>query len=391
MRLDKFKLITYQNIDIDERNVVTLLYQPLIGCGAYALYNTLWSLIDRSRLKSPEYLHTKIFDLLNLTPDKFIEARKILEAIALLEVYQNEDAFLYELKAPVSAEEFIKDGVLGALLYSKIGKTEFDDVSSLFRISNVEKNGYKNITTNFDEIFEALPQSVETDDEYISRSKSKIQINSNFDFEVFIDGLSKNFVDKRKLTSKVKDKIINLSYVYNLDEITMQKVFIDSVDTNKNVNLDKLSKSAKYWYSVLSESDSTKQSGYEEVDVNFETIKKLCLSYAPTDLIGTLTGHKPSHTESNTIERVINEFDYPREVLNFLLVYALENSQNQMLPHFNFLEKIYVGWKRNNVNTYEDAFNATVKYQENITKNKTKKTTKSEYEPDWLEDYMKEF
>ena len=28
--LDKFKLITYQSLDIDERNVFTLLYQPIM-------------------------------------------------------------------------------------------------------------------------------------------------------------------------------------------------------------------------------------------------------------------------------------------------------------------------------------------------------------------------
>ena len=55
--LDKFKLITYQNLNIDERNVLTLLYQPLIGCTAFTLYLTLWSFIDRTGLKSDEYLN----------------------------------------------------------------------------------------------------------------------------------------------------------------------------------------------------------------------------------------------------------------------------------------------------------------------------------------------
>ncbi|MCK5762312.1 MAG: hypothetical protein KAH16_05385, partial [Candidatus Izimaplasma sp.] len=90
-KLDKFKLITYQNIDIDERNVVTLLYQPLIGCLAFSLYLSLWSLIDRSRLKTPEYHHSKIFDLIDISPTQFVNTRKKLEAIGLLVVYQNED------------------------------------------------------------------------------------------------------------------------------------------------------------------------------------------------------------------------------------------------------------------------------------------------------------
>lgn len=393
MRLDKFKLITYQNIDLDERNVITLLYQPLIGCKAFALYNTLWSLIDRSRLKSPEYLHTKLFDLLSVDPNEFVKARKVLEAIGLVSVYQSDDLFLYELKAPVTAEEFIKDGALGAYLFKKIGKTEFDDISSLFRISNVEKKGFKNITANFDEVFDSLPQAIDSKDEYISRSKSKITIKHHFDFDIFIEGLSKNYVDRRKLTGKVKEKIFNLSYIYNLDEITMQKVFMDSVDKERNVNVDDLSKSAKYWHSVLATGKQiTNESDYEEIVITSENVKELCLKYSPIDLVAIATGHKPSKSETNVIEKMLENLEFPKEILNFLLIYSMLQSNNSnKIPHFNFIESIYVQWKREKVQTFEDALNATKKYEEDRKNNTTKKVKKEEYQPDWLEDYMKEF
>mgnify|MGYP002640338697 CR=1 FL=1 len=398
LRLDKFKLITYQNIDLDERNVITLLYQPLIGCKAFALYNTLWAMIDRSRLKSPEYMHTKLFDLLSVTPEEFTKARKTLEAIGLLSVYQGEDLYLYEVKAPVTAAEFIKDGALGAYLYKKIGKAEFDDISSLFRISNVEKNGFKNITTHFDEVFDSLPNAIESQDNYVSRSKSKITINHDFDFDIFIEGLSKNYVDRRKITSKIKEKIINLSYIYSLDEITMQKVFMDSVDEDRNVDTSELSKSAKYWHSVLATSKAIpSETDYEEIMITPTNVKQMCKKYPPIDLIAIATGHKPSKTESNTIEQVLENMEYPKEILNFLLLYCMQQSNNNnKVPHFNFIETVYVSWKRENVKTFEDAINTTIKYAENKnkksnTKLNTKKSTTKEFEPDWLEDYMKEF
>lgn len=393
MRLDKFKLITYQNIDLDERNVITLLYQPLIGCKAFALYNTLWSLIDRSRLKSPEYIHRKLYDLLDLTPEKFIESRKVLEAIGLMSVYRNDELYMYEMHAPVTAEEFIKDGALGAYLFKKIGKIEFDDVSSLFRIGNVEKSGFKNITANFDDVFDCIPNAINSEDEYISRNKSKITINHDFDFDIFIEGLSKNYVDRRKITSKIREKIINLSYIYSLDEITMQKVFMDSVDKERNINLQELSKSAKYWHNVLSSSNQLiSESEYEEIQITPSNIKEICEKYSPVDLIAIATGHKPSKTESNTIEKVLEEMEYPKEILNFLVIYAMKKSNNdKKVPHFNFIESIYVSWKRENVKKFEDAVNMTIKYEEDLKTNTTKRVTKKEYEPDWLEDYMKEF
>lgn len=392
MRLEKFKLITYQNIDLDERNVLTLLYQPLIGCKAYALYNTLWSLIDRSKLKSPTYLHTKLFDLLTLKPEEFLETRKVLEAIGLLAVYQNEEKFLYELKAPVTAEEFIKDGALGSYLYKKIGKTEFEDVSNLFRISNIEKEGFKNVTANFDEVFDSLPESYITEDSFISRSKSKISINHKFDFEVFLEGLSKNYVDRRKITGKVKDTIINLSYIYSLDEITMQKVFMDSVDRDRNINMESLSKSAKYWNSVLIQDKVlTQESDYEEIHINPQNVKEYCKKYPPVDLIAIATGHRPSNKEGGTVEEVFSKLEYPKEILNFLVLYAMNQSNNpDKVPHFNFIESIYVQWKRNNVKTFEDAVNATIKYTEQSKQQKQPKNQKKGYEPEWIDDVFKE-
>ena len=388
MRLDKFKLMTYQNIDTDERNVVTLLYAPLIGCKPFLMYNTLWSMIDRSRLKSPEYMHTKLYDLLELTPIEFLMVRKVLEAIGLLSVYQKDDVFLYELKAPVSAEEYLKDGALGALLLDKIGKSEFDDITSLFRITLSDKEGFENVTAHFDDVFTSIKNPVSQTGDFVSRSKSGINVNHAFDFDIFFDGISKNYIDRRKISAKVEEKIVVLSYVYALDEITMQKVFMDSVDNERNINLDKMSKSAKYWNSVIHSKKETNE--YEEIDVTFENIKQICLTHSPIDCIGYATGHKPSKSEMKTIEQVISEFEYPKEILNYLLLYSMNQSTNHLLPHYNFIESIYVSMKRDKVTTFEDAFNFTTNYQTKSDQREVKKKEAKKYEPDWLEDVMKE-
>lgn len=392
MRLDKFKLMTYQNIDLDERNVVTLLYAPLIGGNAFQLYFTLWSLIDRSRLKTPEYFHKKLYDLLDTDPVQFRDTRKVLEAIGLISVYQKDDVFIYEIKAPVSAEEFFKDGALGALLYQRIGQKEFEEISALFRISSLEKEGFKNVTANFDDVFQSIKQTPVTNGNYISRSKSKLHIKHDFDFDVFVDGISKNYIDKRKLTNKVKEKIITTSYIYDLDEITMQKVFMDSVDNDRNINIDKMSKSAKYWNGIIHSQEDPKE--YQEVDITFDNIKQLCKANTPMDIIGISTGTRPSQTELRTIEKVVSEFDYPLEITNFILLYGMNRSSGNLLPHYNFLESIYVGMKRQNVKTFEDAYNYTITYQQkaNEPKKTTKRTEKPKgLEPDWLKEYKEEF
>ncbi len=400
MRTQQFKLITYQNIDLDERNVVTLLYQPIIGCRAFSLYNTMWSLIDRSRLKSPEYTHRKLFDLLSLTPEEFLKARRVLEAIGLMVVYQNDDLYLYEIKAPVTAEEFIKHGSLGAYLFNKIGKAEFDEISSLFKISGVEKIGFKNITVHFDEVFKSLPVGIETNDEYLSRSKSKINMKHKFDFDLFVSGLSKNYVDKRRLTKKVKDQIIHLSFLYNLDEIAMQKAFMDSVDNERNIHFDKLVKRCKYWAGMLNQTKIALEEVETDVDVTYKWAKELCANQEPIDVLGIFTGQKPSTKEKETLVMAMTEFDLPSDVLNYLIIYAFgqanENGGRKLLPAFNYLEAIYTSWSRQGVKTIDDAHNLAMKYKED----RTKKTNKGSYkkypkkqrnEPDWLEKVREEF
>lgn len=390
-RLDKFKLITYQNIDVDERNVVTLLYQPLIGCKAFSLYLVLWSLIDRSRLKSPEYLHEKLFDLLGVAPSDFFEARKKLEAIGLLVVYQNEELYLYELRAPLSAEEFIKDGNLGSYLFNEIGETNFSDIISLFRLSKIEKDGFKNITTNFDEVFTSLPTPLETKDTFVSRAKSSMNIKHDFDFEMFIEGLSKNFVDQRKITSKVREKIVRLSYIFNLDEMAMQKVFMDSINRDKSVDLDKLDQNAKKWYQFERKTlnDVEIKGNVNAGSYSNKEIIMLCETKNPVELLENLFDMKPVASELVIVDRLLKSEMLSNTLINFLFVFVIGNLGN--IPAYGYFEKVAVDWKRSNVETIEDAIKLT-KERANKFKKKghnQKNLLPQDIESDWLDEYIK--
>ncbi len=390
-RLDKFKLITYQNIDLDERNVVTLLYQPLIGCKAFSLYLTLWSLIDRARLKTPMYLHKKLYDILNIKPKAFSDARKKLEAIGLLVVYQNEEMFLYELKAPLTAEEFIKDGNLGAYLFKEIGQANFDELVSLFRISSTEKDGFKNITTNFDEVFESLPSPIETNDNYMSRSKSKISLNHNFDFEMFFEGLSKNFVDRRKITSKVKGEIERLSYIYNLDEITMQKAFMDSLRRDKGIDLEKLSYNSKTWYQFERKPNFKKNKKNENRDQHTnDEIIAMCNNLKPVQLLEEIFGEKPAASDLNVVIRLLDSEFLDDKMINFLLVYVIGFKEGT-IPTYTYFEKIASDWSRNSIDTIDKAIEHTRKRRKSFENKgvKAKGLLPKDIESDWLDDYIK--
>jgi len=390
--LDKFRLITYQNLDLDERNVFTLLYQPLVGCDAFTLYLTLWSFIDRAHGKNPDFYHYKLYDILRMSPKQFVSARKKLEAIGLIVAYHNEELFLYELKAPLSAEEFIKDGSLGAYLFSKIGKDNFNDLVELFRVTRDEKDGFKNITSHFDEVFSSIPKPIEVKHDYRKKTKAKIRINHTFDFEVFVEGLSKNYVDRRRLTKSVKEKIMNISYVYNLDEFTMQKVFMDSVDRNKNINIEDLSRNARKWFEFERETLHTETKEPAKKSLTHDDILTQCKSETPSTILGILSNGKPSTIELRVVERIIENYEFKLEVVNFLLVYVI--GQLEEFPSYNYFDKIAVEWQRNNVESIEDAINIIKKRKQRLDNNKPqrrsgKNVLPKDVESDWFDEYMK--
>ncbi|MCF7926928.1 MAG: DnaD domain protein [Candidatus Izimaplasma sp.] len=385
--LDKFKLITYQNLDYDERKVVTLLYQPLIGSEALTLYLTLWSLLNPTNLKSPAYFHQKLYEITTLNPRSFEKARKKLEAIGLIVTYHNEEIYLYELKAPLTAEEFIKDGSLGAYLFSKVGKANFNDVVTLFRVKKSSLEGFKNITSNFEEVFEKLPKEIKDDNDYVSRNKSKIKLNHSFDFDVFLEGLSKNYIDRRKLTKSIRQKILNLSYAYDLDEITMQKVFMDSVDKNRDIDEEELSENARQWFSFNKENEPKNTGVSHKEHVSYEDMIDLCKEESPVSILSILSGGKPAVSEVKIVEKLISNFELNNEVINFLLVYVM--GQLQEFPVYNYFDKVASNWRRANIKTVEDAIKHLKKRSTKKRYNKHQKNTIPEdIEADWLDEYI---
>lgn len=389
---DPFRLITYQSLDVDERDVLTLLYQPILGSDAFTLYLTLWSLIHRDRRKSPEFTHMMLYDILRMSPSSFEQARQKLEAIGLLDTYHNDSLYLYELKAPLSAEEFIHDGSLGAYLFSRMGKEVFETISNLFKLSTNDKEGFTNISSSFDKVFDSLPKPIETSNKYQNRYKGKIQIEHNFDFDLFLDGLSKNFVDRRKITKSVKEKIMNLSYVYNLDEFTMQKVFMDSVDKNRNIDQDELSRNARKWFEF--DKDTVYQVELEDQKqaISHEDMLAKCKTESPSTILSILSNGKPSTQELKVIERLMESYEFPVEVYNFMMVYVIGVLSD--FPSYNYFDKVAVDWQRNHVQTIDEAIAAIKKRQQRMDQQHTRKpnekhTIPNDVESDWFEEYWK--
>ena len=107
---DTFIVVNKTVLSDKDRNILKLLYQPIIGHEAISLYYTFWSYLDKSELLSNEWTHHHILKDMLISNSEFEDAKVKLEAVGLLKTYVkngNINNYVYELYSPISACEFI--------------------------------------------------------------------------------------------------------------------------------------------------------------------------------------------------------------------------------------------------------------------------------------------
>ncbi len=185
---------------------------------------------------------------------------------------------------------------------------------------------------------------------------------------------------------------MNISYVYNLDEFTMQKVFMDSVDKNRNIDIEKLSYNARKWFEFERETifEETKIKNKKEA-VSYEELLNRCKTDTPSIILAILSNGKPSVTELKVVEKLIDNYEFKIEVINFLLVYVIGLLEE--FPSYNYFDKIAIEWQRKKVNNIDDAIKVIKNRQTRLENHKNKPKGKNlipkDVESDWFDEYMK--
>ena len=153
---DTFIVVNKTTLSDNDRNLLILLYQPIVGASAISLYYTLWSYLDKSELLSNEWTHHHIFRDMMISNSEFIDAKVKLEAIGLIKTYLksgNINNYVYELYSPISASEFINNPLLNMAIANAVGKLEYERIINYFRIPKVNLKDYEDITSKFSDVF----------------------------------------------------------------------------------------------------------------------------------------------------------------------------------------------------------------------------------------------
>jgi replication initiation and membrane attachment protein len=384
--LSQITVYASTTLNSDDVNVITLLYAPLIEADAYKMYMTLHSLLNRTSLQSQTLHQKELLDILGLNPNSFGEARLKLEAIGLLNTYKCNNEYMFLLKSPLTAKGFLSDGVLGMYLYSLLGDTEFKRIQRLFQIKTVDKTGYDEITASFDDVFKSVEEIKIENDEYIvdRRLNSGIKIsNYNFDFDLFISGISLSFLEGGRVTKKFEKFIISIAFAYEFSESEMQEVYEKSLNSSGNFDYILCSRRSREKYAETHER-KLPMLGIQE-EVHKEELEKLYEKMTPRLVIETATGNKyPTAVDIDKIHQLYQEYEsLPRSVVNLCANFVIRKCKK--VPTFSYFDTVLKDWLKKEITVFDKAYLEVVRRENAISKKRGAK------DPDWLKEYVKNF
>ncbi|MGG5254824.1 replication initiation and membrane attachment family protein [Neobacillus sp. SM06] len=405
-----------------DRKVLTFLYQPLVGPVCISLYITLWAELEENRLWSNSSSHHLLMNVLNLNLKEIYEARLKLEGIGLVKTFvknEEERSFIYELQPPLTPEQFFLDGMLNIFLYRKIGKNHFARLKRFFSDQIRDQDGFQEVTKAFQDVFEsATPGSLhylqdraadleaEAGQGFIGRSEpSAVQLGAGtFDFDLLEAGLNEALIPKKALTSKVKDAINNLAFLYKIDPIQMKNILLSAVNEDNEIDIEELRKAARDWYQFLHEDQLPSlveriqpiahRTQHDEPKSQEEKLIRYLETTSPLQVLKDVSGGaEPSPSDIQIIEDVLFKQKLFPGVVNVLIQFVMLRTDMKLTK--GYVQKIASHWSRKQIKTVKDAMNLAKSehrtYLEWSSGKKSgspakQKPIRTEFLPDWFEE-----
>lgn len=395
---DTYVVVNKTILHNEDRKIITSLYLPIIGTDAVMLYFTLWADLDNSEILSSEFSHQKLVSSLRITINELQTSFDKLEAIGLIKSFIKEgnvNNYIYEIFSPVSASEFLSHPILNIVLYRNVGKREYDNLVKAFKIPRLNTSNYKDITKSFNDVFESTSMtSYDLSLEDIRKyNKLKLNINSNFDFNFLISSMPKNLDTSKMFSKDIKELIINLSFIYDIDAIKMANIVKVSLNDNGTINRESLRKNSRNFYQfnnggLLPTIIDNNQPEYLRKPIG-DTSRRAKMIYtfetiSPRELlINKNNGNEPTRRDLKLIEDLLVDYKLKPGVVNVLLDYAI-NVNNKKLTR-GFVETIAGEWQRKGIETVEDAMNNCEKVHKKSSKRNYKDDNINMKTPDWFD------
>jgi replication initiation and membrane attachment protein len=403
-----------------DQNVLTLLYQPLIGAFAHSLYLTLWC---EAKMNHKSKKHQHLMNLTQFTLKDILSGRKKLEAIGLLKTLKKDGEssreYIYELQLPLSPKAFFTDGFLSIYLFNRLGQTKFNEIRESFLIPQADSSGFHDVTASFSDVFTSLHPSEMTSKSYseinenvVSENvsflekgvQSKVRLGeSDFDFEAMVNQISTFVVPKEVLTPKLKESIYKLAYIYQLEPMDMSRQIQNVYYSTGEINVENLRREIQKWYrfeheeglpvlALRTQPVHLKALQGMEPKSQEEELIKYFEEVSPFRLLEDYSGTTPSEVDLKLVAYCMLDQNLTPGVTNVLLDYVL--SGNDMKLAKGLIERIASHWARKKVQTVPEAMALARDEKRKSKEWQEKKTSKSKFYngnqkpnvsvPDWL-------
>ena len=395
---DTYTVINKTILTENDRKILTMLYQPIIGSNAISLFFTLWMDLDKSEFMSDEENHHHLMTSTTMSINELISAREKLEAIGLLKTYvkEKDDAnnYIYELFSPVSSSEFFNHPILNIVLYNSVGKKEYERIVNYYKIPRINLNDYKDITKSFNEVYESNPASVFENNIQNIKTNSKIGINIEniIDFDLLIESIPKESINIKTFTKDVKVLVNDLCFIYNLSLDEIKNIILSSLNNKNMIDKVSLRKNARNYYQYQNNgklpsliyqnqpeylrSPIGKDTKRARMIYTFETI-------SPYNFLKEKNnGAKPTDRDLKIIENLRIDLGLQPAVINVLIDYVLRVNNNKL--NKAFIETIAGQWKRLNIETADAAMEQALKESRKKITKTTSYKKKEVVLPEWF-------
>ncbi|MBE6153064.1 MAG: hypothetical protein E7166_02390 [Firmicutes bacterium] len=396
---DTYIVVNKTILSDNDRKILTMLYQPIVGQLPISLYFTLWSDLDTLELMSVSYTHHHLMSTMKLNLSEIVEAREKLEAVGLLKTYIKEDEninnFIYEMYSPLSVDNFLNHPILNVVLFNNIGKKEYDKLVDYFKIPTISTKEFINITKSFTEIFESVPYTkFETVNEEIKKkNKNKLILKNEIDFSLLISSLPKGLVTNNTFNKEIRDLITNLAFVYNLGILDIENVVRISINEKGVINKNLLRKNCRNYYQFENNGKlpsliykNQPENLRQEINDISDKSKMIYIfeTLSPYQFLkGKQNGAEPTSRDLKLLEILVTDYGLNPGVVNVLVDYVLKINNSKLTK--SFVETIAGQWKRLNVLTVEEAINIAQKEYKKYNKTNKKVQTKNEANiPSWF-------
>ena len=397
---DSYIVINKNTIsDIDKKTIIDL-YQPLIGNKAVSLYYTLLNDLEKNETITEINTHHHLLGIMQMSLEEIKKSREKLEAIGLLKTYLKKDNinnYIYVIYAPLSPNEFLNHPILNIVLYNNLGKKEYEKIKEKYKTPRISLKDYKDISLKFDEVFSSVPVStIISNEEIISKNKGEITFKNAIDFELLISGIKSTYINEKAFTKEIRQRINNLSFIYNIDVLTMQNLIKTSINEKGTIDKETLRKSARNFYQFENSGNLpsliySKQPEHLKTPTGDVSNKaKMIYTFENTNPYQFIKSKQKDgkiiKKDLLLIEELLIDLKLTPGVVNVLLDYVLRVNNKKL--NKSYVETIASHWKRLGIETVEEAMNICIKEHKKTMKKVIPQNKTTEKVPDWFDEQI---